>query len=152
MSEKVSLDREQEAIQEPSLRDAVLEMLSSDGTAAYPVIEKLAAFENSYPNDIVYALILENEITHRMLNQLAIRQQQQNQVIAGRLTERLDSWQEQLRRDMIRRDLIARSQFRRLVALHRERFLTRTILFTAVGISALLAGLGIYWLYRLIGG
>ena len=53
MSEKVSLDREQEAIQEPSLRDAVLEMLSSDGTAAYPVIEKLAAFENSYPNDIV---------------------------------------------------------------------------------------------------
>ncbi|MPN29885.1 hypothetical protein SDC9_177338 [bioreactor metagenome] len=52
---------------------------------------------------------------------------------------------------MVRRDLLFRSQFRRLVAIHRERFLTRAVVFTFIGLFALLAGLGVYYLYRLIG-
>ena len=137
---------------EPSLREAAMAVLAANGAGSYPVMEKIMAFGDSYSNDLVYAMILEMEVTHRMIEQLSVKQQQQNQVLMARLTENLAAWQNRLQQDMIRRDLISRSQFRRLVAIHRERFLTRTVIFTAVGLFALLAGLGIYYLYRLIGG
>ncbi len=136
---------------EPSLREVAIAVLAANGAGAYPVMEKLMAFGESYSNDLTYAMILEAEISHRMIEQLSVKQQQQSQVLMTRLTEHLDAWQKQLQQDMIRRDLIFRSQFRRLVAIHRERFLTRAVVFTAIGLFALLAGLGVYYLYCLIG-
>ena len=137
---------------EPSMREIAMAVLAANGAGTYPVMEKLMAFGESYSNDLIYAMILEAEISNRMIEQLAIKQQQQSQVLMTRLTENLDAWKNELQQDMIRRDLISRSQFRRLVAIHRERFLTRTVIFTATALFALLAGLGIYYLYRLIGG
>jgi hypothetical protein len=46
--------------------------------------------------------------------------------------------------------LIFRSQFRRLIALHRERFLTRSLVFSAMLLISLLAGIGVFYLYTLI--
>lgn len=149
MPENNTQEKEQE--KEPSLRDVAIAVLAANGAGAYPVMEKLMVFGESYSNDLTYAMILEAEISHRMIEQLSVKQQQQNQVLMTRLMEHLDAWQKQLQQDMIRRDLIFRSQFRRLVAIHRERFLTRAVVFTAIGLFALLAGLGVYYLYRLIG-
>lgn len=149
MPENNTQEKEQE--KEPSLRDVAIAVLAANGAGAYPVMEKLMVFGESYSNDLTYAMILEAEISHRMIEQLSVKQQQQSQVLMTRLTEHLDAWQKQLQQDMIRRDLLFRSQFRRLVAIHRERFLTRAVVFTAIGLFALLAGLGVYYLYRLIG-
>ncbi len=136
---------------EPSLREVAIAVLAANGAVSHPVMEILMDFGDSYSHDFVYAMILEAEITHRMIEQLSFKQQQQHQVIMVQLKEILDAWQKQLQQDMVRRDLLFRSQFRRLVAIHRERFLTRAVVFTSIGLFALLAGLGVYYLYRLIG-
>lgn len=149
MSENNTQENTQE--KEPSLREVAIAVLAANGAVSYPVMEILMDFGESYSNDLTYAMILEAEISHRMIEQLSVKQQQQNQVLMTRLTEHLDAWQKQLQQDMIRRDLIFRSQFRRLVAIHRERFLARAVVFTSIGLFALLAGLGVYYLYRLIG-
>ena len=66
---------------EPSLREAAMAVLAANGAGSYPVMEKIMAFGDSYSNDLVYAMILEMEVTHRMIEQLSVKQQQQNQVI-----------------------------------------------------------------------
>ena len=46
-----------------------------------------------------------------------------------------------------RQEQISRSQFRRLTALHRERFANRLILVCALTILSVLAGLGTFFIY-----
>lgn len=50
---------------------------------------------------------------------------------------------------VMQQNLMSRSQFRRLIALHRERFMNRLILVCALTILSVLAGLGTFFIYSL---
>ena len=51
---------------------------------------------------------------------------------------------------IIQQQFIFRSQFRRLIAIHRERFMIRLLLFSAMLFVTVLAGIGVFYIYVLI--
>ena len=51
---------------------------------------------------------------------------------------------------IIQQQFIFRSQFRRLIAIHRERFMIRLLLFSAMLFVSVLAGIGVFYIYVLI--
>lgn len=65
------------------------------------------------------------------------------------MTQALDKNCEALTALVCRQEQISRSQFRRLVALHRERFLNRLIAVCALTLLSVLAGLGVFTIYWL---
>ena len=67
------------------------------------------------------------------------------------MMQALDKNCEALTALVCRQEQISRSQFRRLTALHRERFANRLILVCALTILSVLAGLGTFFIYSVWG-
>ena len=100
-------------------------------------------------DDIVYAIVFELEVLHHLQERIHLENCQRNELLIRQMTQALDKNCEALTALVCRQEQISRSQFRRLVALHRERFLNRLIAVCALTLLSVLAGLGVFTIYWL---
>jgi hypothetical protein len=134
-----------------NLRDAAIAaVITSDGSRS-EVLKLLTAYQNdSRANDIVYALIFEMEILHKVQEKVHFQNQQLNEMMLARLEKLMNRHCERMQEIVNRQQMISRSQFRRLVSFHRERLLTRLIIICALGMLSIFAGLGVFYFYILV--
>lgn len=131
-----------------SFRDLAIQTLTGDPAARQKIMEILEGYQDSAnKEDIVYALIIELELTHRVLELIHVRQQQSLELLGNRINELLEQHRKALLESVLRQQIVGRSQFRRMFALHRERFLDRLILICALTILSVFAGLGVFFFY-----
>lgn len=141
----------EEKISNVTLREMVLKSLTENGLACEKIVERLALCHNAdRPNDIIFAVLLEMELLHRVMEQSFVKVQEQHKVIGDNLIAVYKERNHMMMELVAEQQLIFRSQFRRLIALHRERFLTRSLVFSAMLLISLLAGIGVFYLYTLI--
>lgn len=143
----------EEKISNVTLREVVLKSLTEHdmSISCDKVVEHLALYSDTEnPNDIVYAILLEMELLHRAMEQSYVKVQEQHKVIGDNLIAAYKERNHMMMEMVAEQQLIFRSQFRRLIALHRERFLTRSLVFSAMLLISLLAGIGVFYLYTLI--
>ena len=134
-----------------SLREQVLRALTGSDSECQEVISQIAVHsENERPNDLVYAILLELELLHRSVEQIYIRSSEQHKVIGDNLIACLDEKNRCMSEFIVQQQFIFRSQFRRLIAIHRERFMIRLLLFSAMLFVTVLAGIGVFYIYVLI--
>lgn len=134
-----------------TLREIVLKSLTENGLVCEKVIERLALYSGAErPDDIIYAILLEMELLHRVTEQCFVKVQEQHKVIGDNLIAAYEGRNQKMLELVAEQQLIFRSQFRRLIALHRERFLIRVLVFSAMLLISLLAGLGVFYFYILI--
>lgn len=132
-----------------TLRKAVLEYMPDDPQVKEQILELLSSFD-SRDNDIVYALLLELELLHKAVARQQIQAQEQHKVLAENIKAFIGEGRKEMLEIVAQQQTVFRSQFRRLVAIHRERFLTRILTFTAVLIIAVFTGLGAFCFYSLL--
>ena len=132
-----------------TLRKAVLEYMTDDPHVKEQILELLSNFD-SRDNDIVYALLLELELLHKAVARQQIQTQEQHKVLAESIKAFIGEGRKEMLEIIAQEQTVFRSQFRRLVAIHRERFLTRILTFTAVLIIAVFTGMGAFCFYRLL--
>ncbi|MBO4632804.1 MAG: hypothetical protein J5858_12845 [Lentisphaeria bacterium] len=132
-----------------TLRKAVLEYMTDDPQVKEQILELLSSFD-SRDNDIVYALLLELELLHKAVARQQIQTQEQHKVLAESIKAFIGEGRKEMLEIIAQEQTVFRSQFRRLVAIHRERFLTRILTFTAVLIIAVFTGMGAFCFYRLL--
>ncbi len=138
---------------EITLRDTVLKALTGSGAESEKVLQLLTQHPaKTHANDIVYALLLEMEMLHRVMEQIYIRLQEQHKVMGNNMLTAYEEKNKKMLDLTVSQQMIFRSQFRRLIALHRERLITRLLLFSAMLLVTLLAGIGVFYIYKLIVG
>lgn len=138
---------------EISLRDIVLRALTGSGAESEKILQFLAQHSSKeHANDIVYALLLEMEVLHRVMEQIYIRLQEQHKVMGNNMLAAYKEKNKKMLDLTVSQQMIFRSQFRRLISLHRERLITRILLFSAMLLVTLLAGIGVFYIYKLIAG
>ena len=113
------------------------------------ILELLSSFD-SRDNDIVYALLLELELLHKAVARQQIQVQEQHKVLAENIQAFIGEGRKEMLEIVAQEQTVFRSQFRRLMAFHRERFLTRILTYTAVLIIAVFTGLGAFCFYQLL--
>jgi len=134
-----------------TLRKAVLEYLTDDPQVREQILELLSNFDSrSRDNDIIYALLLEMELLHKVFARQQLQTQEQHKVLAENVKAFIGEGRKEMLEIVAQQQTVFRSQFRRLVAIHRERFLIRILAFTAVLIIAVFTGLGIFCFYQLV--
>ncbi len=133
------------------LRDAaVAAVMAAEGPRA-KIVELLTKYQEAgLEDDIVYAIIFELEIVMRVQEKINFMNQQMNELMLTRLEKLCNANQEKMLDIVNRQQMTARSQFRRLIALHRERLLTRLIMICALGCISIFAGLGVFYFYILV--
>ena len=120
------------AEKEESLRELAIRTLAGAGSSRVKALELFSLYEqNGDKDDIVYAIVFELEVLHYLLEQFM---KKNNETVLSLVMQQ---------------NLMSRSQFRRLIALHRERFMNRLILVCALTILSVLAGLGTFFIYSL---
>ncbi|MFA6714559.1 MAG: hypothetical protein WCS27_04235 [Victivallaceae bacterium] len=140
-----------EKIPDVTLRDVVLKSLTEHDMACDKVLEHLSFCHNAdRPNDIIFAVLLEMELLHRVMEQCFVKNREQHKVIGNNLIAAYEEKNQKMMELVTEQQLIFRSQFRRLIALHRERFLVRVFVFAAMLLISLLAGIGVFYLYILL--
>jgi hypothetical protein len=134
-----------------SLRDAaVAAVMAADGPRG-KIVELLTKYQEAgLEDDIVYAIIFELEIVMRIQENINFQNRQMNELMLARLEKLCNANQEKMLDIINRQQMIGRSQFRRLIALHRERLLTRLIMICALGCISIFAGLGVFYFYILV--
>jgi hypothetical protein len=134
-----------------NLREAAVAAVSASESAKTEIMGLLAKYKNvGNPNDIVYCIIFELEMVHRVLERIHFQNQQMNDMMVARLEKLCNANQEKMLDIVNRQQMTGRSQFRRLIALHRERLLTRLIMICALGCLSIFAGLGVFYFYILV--
>ncbi len=134
-----------------SLRDAaVAAVVAAEGPRA-KIIELMAKYQDAgLEDDIVYAIIFELEIAMRVLEKMNFQNQQMNEMMLSRLEKLCNTNQNKMLEIVNRQQIIGRSQFRRLIALHREKLLTRLLMICVLGCLSIFAGLGVFYFYILV--
>ncbi len=136
---------------EITLRDAAITAVIASPDSKKRIIELLTSYQNdSRANDIVYGMIFEMEILQKVQEQVKLQNQQLNESMLVRQEKLLEEHHEKILEIINRQQIISRSQFRRMVSLHRERLLTRLIIICALGLLSLFAGLGVFYVYILV--
>lgn len=136
-----------------TLRKAVLASISDNPLVKEQLLELLSTFDSkNRENDIVYALLLEMELLHRVLAQQQIQNQEQHKVLTEAIRASVADGQKNLLETIAIQQTLFRSQFRRLVAIHRERFLIRAMVFASVVVVGIFAGIGAFCFYKLTVG
>ena len=131
----------------------VLKSLTENGSDCEKVIERLALYSGKErPDDIIYAILLELEVLHHVMQQSFVKFQEQHKVIGDNLIAAYEEKNLKMMELVAGQQFLFRSQFRRLIAIHRERFLIRILIFSSMLLISLLAGLGIFYLYILLTG
>ena len=141
----------EEKTPEINLREFAIKSLVGSDVDSAKILECLAAYPNNdRPNDIIYALLLEMELLHRAMERSFVRFSEQHTVMRDNLIADYDERNRKMMEIVAEQQILFRSQFRRLVAIHRERFLIRVLVFSSMLLISLLAGLGIFYLYSLL--
>lgn len=131
-----------------TLRSLAVRALASAGTSRVKVLDLLSMYDKcGNEDDIVYAVVFELEVLHWLQERIHTENNQRHELLVNRMTEILNRNQEEILALVCRQEQISRSQFRRLTALHRERFANRLILVCALTILSVLAGLGTFFIY-----
>ena len=132
---------------ETTLRDMVLKALTGSGAEAEKMLQFLARHSSKeHANDIVYAMLLEMELLHQVMEQIYIRLQEQHKVMSNNMLAAYEEKNKKMLDLTVSQQMIFRSQFRRLISLHRERFIIRILLFSAMLLVTLLAGIGVFYI------
>ncbi len=136
-----------------SLRKALLATVSDNPLVREELLELLSSFDSKKrDNDIIYAILLELELLHRVLTQHQVQNQEQHAVLTAAVRAVVEEGQKNLLETIAFQQTIFRSQFRRLVAIHRERFLIRALVVAAVVVIGVFAGIGAFGFYKLLWG
>lgn len=135
-----------------TLRSLAVRALAGAGTSRVKVLDLLSMYDKcGNEDDIVYAVVFELEVLHWLQERIHTENNQRHELLVKRMTEILNRNQEEILALVCRQEQISRSQFRRLTALHRERFANRLILVCALTILSVLAGLGTFFIYSVWG-
>jgi len=138
------------AEQEESLRELAIRTLAGAGSSRVKALELFSLYEqNGDKDDIVYAIVFELEVLHYLLERIHQENRQRTDLLENRIEQFMKKNNETVLSLVMQQNLVSRSQFRRLIALHRERFLNRLILVCALTILSVLAGLGTFFIYSL---
>lgn len=136
---------------EINLREQAIKSLAGSDSDCAKIIEYLAVYpKDDRPNDIIYVLLLEMELLHRVTERSCVRLSGQHAVMRDNLIADYEERNRKMMEIVAEQQLLFRSQFRRLIAIHRERFQVRVLAFTSMLLISLLAGLGIFYLYSLL--
>ena len=128
-----------------TLRNLAIRTLAGAGTSRARALDLFSLYEKcGNEDDIVYAIVFELEVLHHLQERIHLENCQRNELLIRQMTQALDKNCEALTALVCRQEQISRSQFRRLVALHRERFLNRLIAVCALTLLSVLAGLGVF--------
>ncbi|WP_176013891.1 hypothetical protein [Victivallis sp. Marseille-Q1083] len=103
--------------------------------------------ETGDPNDLTYGIILELELLHREQDRRLQSEVKRNEVMLERINAILQQNHEQTLELATRFQIHYRLQFRRLIAIHRERFANKCVFTVCLLLLALLAGIGAFHLY-----
>jgi len=134
-----------------NLREAAIAAVMASESSKTKILELLSKYRDvGDPNDIVYCIVFELEIIHRALEMINFQNQQLNETMLVRLEKLCSANHEKMLELVIRQQMTERSQFRRLIALHRERLLTRLIMICILGCLSIFAGLGVFYFYVLV--
>lgn len=134
----------------PLLAQAI-DSLVADGVASREKIEKLLN-EDLFQQDLFRSLIMEEILIVESLEQLAVRLEQQNKVFQKRADIVNEAFLEKVKYLATRQFLFAKSQIRLLLADYRESWGKRFVFYGASGLLIILSGIGIFHLYRVLGG
>ena len=128
-----------------TLRNLAIRTLAGAGTSRARALDLFSLYEKcGNEDDIVYAIVFELEVLHHLQERIHLENCQRNELLIRQMTQALDKNCEALTALVCRQE-----QIRRLVALHRERFLNRLIAVCALTLLSVLAGLGVFTIYWL---
>ena len=95
---------------------------------------------------------MEEILIVESLEQLAVRLEQQNKVFQKRADIVNEAFLEKVKYLTTRQFLFAKSQIRLLLADYRESWGKRFVFYGTSGLLIILSGIGIFHLYRVLGG
>lgn len=134
-----------------SLMEQAIDSLVADGVASYEKIEQLLN-DDPFQQDIFKSLIMEEIQIAESLEQLAVRLEQQSIVFRKQADIINEEFLKKIRLLSAQQSAFTKSQIRRLLADYREPAWKRIIFYGVCGLISILSGMGMFYVYRMIGG
>ena len=133
-----------------TLRNAVISCIMENPVGRDKLLEILSSYDNcGAENDIFYALLLKMELQQRSLEMLDTKHREFYKTLRSDIQSILEEEIQKMNELLSTQQVIFRSQFRRLLALHRETFLIRVLIYAAAIIVCAFIGIGAFGFYKL---
>ena len=133
-----------------TLRNAVISCIMENPVGRDKLLEILSSYDNcGAENDIFYALLLKMELQQRSLEMLDTKHREFYKTLRSDIQSILGDEIQKMIELLSTQQVIFRSQFRRLLALHRETFLIRVLIYAAAIIVCAFIGIGAFGFYKL---
>ncbi len=133
-----------------TLRNAVISCIMENPVGRDKLLEILSSYDNcGAENDIFYALLLKMELQQRSLEMLDTKHREFYKMLRSDIQSILGDEIQKMNELLSTQQVIFRSQFRRLLALHRETFLIRVLIYAAAIIVCAFIGIGAFGFYKL---
>ena len=133
-----------------TLRNAVISCIMENPVGRDKLLEILSSYDNcGAENDIFYALLLKMELQQRSLEMLDTKHREFYKTLRSDIQSILGEEIQKMNELLSTQQVIFRSQFRRLLALHRETFLIRVLIYAAAIIVCAFIGIGVFGFYKL---
>ena len=133
-----------------TLRNAVISCIMENPVGRDKLLEILSSYDNcGAENDIFYALLLKMELQQRSLEMLDTKHREFYKTLRSDIQSILGDEIQKMNELLSTQQVIFRSQFRRLLALHRETFLIRVLIYAASIIVCAFIGIGAFGFYKL---
>ena len=133
-----------------TLRNAVITCIMENPVGRDKLLEILSSYDNcGAENDIFYALLLKMELQQRSLEMLDTKHREFYKTLRSDIQSILGDEIQKMNELLSTQQVIFRSQFRRLLALHRETFLIRVLIYAAAIIVCAFIGIGAFGFYKL---
>ena len=133
-----------------TLRNAVISCIMENPVGRDKLLEILSSYDNcGAENDIFYALLLKMELQQRSLEMLDTKHREFYKTLKSDIQSILNEEIQKMNELLSTQQVIFRSQFRRLLALHRETFLIRVLIYAAAIIVCAFIGIGAFGFYKL---
>ena len=133
-----------------TLRNAVISCIMENPVGRDKLLEILSFYDNcGAENDIFYALLLKMELQQRSLEMLDTKHREFYKTLRSDIQSILGEEIQKMNELLSTQQVIFRSQFRRLLALHRETFLIRVLIYAAAIIVCAFIGIGAFGFYKL---
>lgn len=133
-----------------TLRNAVISCIMENPVGRDKLLEILSSYDNcGAENDIFYALLLKMELQQKSLEMLDTKHREFYKTLRNEIQNTLGEEMQKMNELLSTQQVIFRSQFRRLLALHRERFLLRVLIYAAAIIVCTFVGIGAFGIYKL---
>ena len=133
-----------------TLRNAVISCIMENPVGRDKLLEILSSYDNcGAENDIFYALLLKMELQQRSLEMLDTKHREFYKTLRSDIQSILGEEIQKMNELLSTQQVIFRSQFRRLLALHRETFLIRVLIYAAAIIVCAFIGIGAFGFCKL---